>query len=53
MKRKNMFVALVFGVIAGFLSLAIAPKAWAKPFTDAKIILEVNATEAMRVFRYS
>src|SRR3970040_2277933 len=46
MKRIKVLAALVIGVAVGVLSLGVAaPEAWAKPFSAAKIIFEVNATD--------
>ena len=46
MKRIKVLEALVIGVAVGVLSLGVAaPEAWAKPFSAAKIIFEVNATD--------
>lgn len=46
MKHIKVLAALVIGVAVGVLSLGVAaPEAWAKPFSAAKIIFEVNASD--------
>lgn len=42
MKRANVFSVLVLAVVA---SLLLVPDTWGKPFSDAKIIFETNATD--------
>jgi hypothetical protein len=42
MKRAKLFSVLVVAIVMSFL---LVPETWSKPFSDAKIIFETNATD--------